>query len=249
MEQDIKLQIQDVIAKSVAAMAEGVDDLPSVEIEKPADKLHGDLSSNIALKSAKIFKKKPLDIAADLVAEINKTLEESTVKSSIANIEVKAPGFINFYLSDQQIYTILHDVFAQKSAYGSSELGQGEKIQIEFVSANPTGPLSVAHARQAAVGDALVNILKFLDFDAHREYYVNDGGNQIRILGDSIKARALQSVGANVEFEEEFYQGEYIKDMAQTFMQDKGLKSAEDIESPRIARVYGFWCDVFIRCY
>ncbi len=230
MDASLKEQLKVLIGDVLKAQAPDQDDLPAVEIEKPADKDHGDLSTNIALKSARIFRDKPVAIAEKLLAAIHSAIDSSALKAVIDKVEVKAPGFINFYLSDGAVFDVLEDIYAKADQYGASDFGKKEKLQIEFVSANPTGPLSVAHARQAAVGDALINILKFIGFDAHKEYYVNDGGNQIRILGDSIKLRALEILGETVEFPEDNYQGEYIKDMAKHFMDDKNFKSADDVK-------------------
>ncbi|MFT5170160.1 MAG: arginyl-tRNA synthetase, partial [Candidatus Omnitrophota bacterium] len=243
---DIKEKIRIFITDNLAQLTDAINDLPAVEIEKPADPSHGDFSTNIALKSARVFRKKPADIALDIIQQLQKSLESSDLKSYIASIEVKGPGFINFRLSSDAVYEVLHKVFKEKDNFGTSNFGKDEKIQIEFVSANPTGPLSVAHARQAAVGDALVNIFTFIGFDAHKEYYINDGGNQIRILGLSIKTRALQSVGVSVEFPEDAYQGDYIKDMAQIFMDQEGLKTEADIEGVDLSAYSKFGADYLL---
>lgn len=242
----IKNKIIDILQSALTAQAPADADVPAIEIEKPAEKEHGDFSSNIALKSAKIFRKSPLLIAEDIVKSITETLEQSDIASSINKIEVKAPGFINFYLSDDAVFKIIEEVFTEKDAFGSSDLGKREKIQIEFVSANPTGPLSVAHARQAAVGDALVNIMCFLGFDAKREYYINDGGNQIRILGLSIKLRALEHLGEAIDFPEDAYQGDYIRDMAKVFMENKGLQSVSDVNAVEDQVYEVFGCDYLL---
>ena len=205
--------------------------LPSIELEIPADSLHGEFSSNIALKSSKIFKKPPMDLANEFLRIIEENTQDDQFKDGIAKIEVKKPGFINFYLTPQLLYSILDDVFKKEDHYGRLDFGNKKKIQIEFVSANPTGPLSVAHARQAAVGDALANILNFLGFDAQREYYINDGGNQINILGNSIKCRAIELLGGTVNFPEEGYQGDYIKDMAQIFLDKNKIADVKTLES------------------
>ncbi|MCA9405338.1 MAG: arginine--tRNA ligase [Candidatus Omnitrophica bacterium] len=223
----IKQQLQQFLAETLTAAYPDIVDFPSISIETPAEKIHGDFSTNIALKSAKIFRKAPMAIAEELAAHIEKAVTASPLQAHIQSIEIKNPGFINFFLTQDSLFEIIEQVFEEGGRYGASDFGKKEKIQIEFVSANPTGPLSVAHARQAVVGDVLGNVLTFLGFDITKEYYVNDEGNQINILGTSIKCRALQHLGLDVAFPEEGYQGDYIKDMAQIFLSEKGITDAE----------------------
>ena len=157
-------------------------------------------------------------------------MNASPLNKQIVKTEIKAPGFINFYLSADGFYNVLYDVFEQKDNYGRSSFGAGQKFCLEFVSANPTGPLTVAHGRQAAVGDTLVNILQAVGFNAKREYYVNDEGNQINILGVSIKVRAQQILGQDVLFPEDGYQGDYIRVMAQELIGRQGIKTPADLD-------------------
>ncbi len=203
---------------------------PSFEIEIPSDKKNGDLSCSLALKSAKIFKKAPIALANEWLPIIEKKLADSALKNTFSKIEVKAPGFINFFISAEALSQNIIKILRERDQYGSINVGKGQKLQIEFVSANPTGPLSVAHARQAAVGDALANILKFIGFDVTKEFYVNDEGNQINILGNSIKLRAMEILGQQVDFPEDCYQGEYIKDMAREFLETNKIKNVEQLK-------------------
>jgi len=204
--------------------------LPSVELDIPAEKIHGEFSCNIALKSAKLLQKSPIVIAEQFSAIVEAALPANAeLKDKIAKIEVKKPGFINFFLTPKALHEIIADIFREGNNYGRSTHGQGKKVQVEFVSANPTGPLSVAHARQAAVGDALANILGFIGFKASREYYVNDGGNQINLLGESIKCRAVELLGGQAELPENGYQGEYVKDMAEEFIAGAKIKDLAGI--------------------
>lgn len=225
---NIKEQLQSYLHETLKNCLPTSDALPEIELEKPAEKQHGDFACNIALKSAKILKRPPIEIAKEFVRSIESNLPASVLKDKIEKVEVKNPGFINFFLTTGSVCDVLHEVLDQKNNYGASVFGQKEKIQIEFVSANPTGPLSVAHARQAAVGDALGNILKFLGFDVTKEYYVNDGGNQINILGQSIRLRGLELLGEKIEFPENAYQGDYIKDMAKEFMAERSIRTPKD---------------------
>lgn len=217
---EIKKQLQVFIQETLSKKYSQEVSLPAVELEVPANKEHGDFSTNIALKSAQIFRKAPLIIAKEFMEVLNQAVADSTIKDVVLKTEVKAPGFINFYLKTESFIEIISDIFEQSDDYGRCALGQKERIQIEFVSANPTGPLSVAHARQAVVGDVLANILNFLGFDVKREYYVNDGGNQIRILGQSLKLRMLEILGEPVDFPDDYYQGSYIKEMAAQFFEE-----------------------------
>lgn len=205
-------------------------DVFPLQLEIPSEKKHGDFSSNIALKSAKLLRKAPMMIAQDFLSILEQALAKSPLKGKIERMEVVAPGFINFFLTPGVVLGVLEEVFKEKECFGQCDFGQKEKIQIEFVSANPTGPLSVAHARQAVVGDVLANILNFIGFDAHKEYYVNDGGNQIVILGRSIKLRVQEILGQDIIFPEDCYQGAYIKDMAAIFIEQNKIAGFEDLD-------------------
>ncbi len=182
----------------------------------------GDLSLNAALKLGSMLKQPPRAIADQLVESFRRNEAQNGLSAYVREVKVEGPGFINFYLKDSYFYDQLKDILLKKSDFGRSDAGGGKKVLIEFVSANPTGPLSVAHARQAAVGDALANVLAFLGFSVHREYYLNDEGNQINILGKSIETRLDGLNGGSAPFLENYYQGEYIIDLART-IKEKGL--------------------------
>lgn len=184
-----------------------------------------------------------MDLANEFCAILQGATQSNLFEEGIAKIEVKKPGFINFYLTPQLLYGILDQVFKEGDDYGRINFGAKKKIQIEFVSANPTGPLSVAHARQAAVGDALANILNFLGFDTCREYYINDGGNQINILGESIKYRAIENLGGSVNFPQDGYQGDYIKDVARHFLEKNKIKDIDGLEALDIKQLTEFGVD------
>jgi len=174
----------------------------------------GDISVNIALKLSRQFKDSPRAIAGRIVPVLTEKISRGPIAEFVQEIKIEGAGFINFYFSSRFFHEQLVCMVSEPGNYGRLDLGNKKKVLIEFVSANPTGPLSVAHARQAAVGDALANILSFLGFDVTREYYLNDEGNQINILGNSIKTRLQQLEGESVEFPENYYQGEYIIDLA-----------------------------------
>jgi len=227
---NLKTQLEDLIKKSLRGALEGSFELPSIELEKPKEKSHGDFSCNVALRCAKILKKSPVSIAEEFKGLIALTLEKSSLKHKIKSIEIKAPGFINFSLSNETFSDILTDILRLSIQFGKSDIGKGQKIQIEFVSANPTGPLTVAHARQAVVGDALGNILKFIGFEVKKEYYINDEGNQVKILGQSINLRAQEALGETIDFPEDHYQGSYIKDIANEFLEKNQIKNVQGLE-------------------
>lgn len=230
----LKSELKNIFEQSLSRQFSNIE-LPSLDLDVPADKTNGNFSTNIALKSAKILKKSPQQIANDFVGIFQKSMAESSLAKSIEKIEVKGAGFINIHLSKEVYFQILYDVLKQKHSYGQSGYGQDKKVQIEFVSANPTGPLSVAHARQAAVGDALANVLNFIGFKAFREYYVNDEGNQINLLGDSVRIRAEEILTgqelAEQKFSDDHYRGEYIKDVARDFIKVHAIKTLEDLKT------------------
>jgi len=183
-------------------------------LDLPKDNRFGELTTNIALRISSQVKIPPFEVANAIVTQIKKFLKNNHLEDYIEEVKVQNPGFINFYLKDDYFYEQLKNILLKEKGFAKSDLGKGKRVLIEFVSANPTGPLSVAHARQAAVGDVLANVLDYLGFKARREYYLNDEGNQINILGNSIALRLKELSGEKIEFPEDHYQGEYIYDVA-----------------------------------
>ncbi len=238
----LRKQLVQVIEKALNPFFNGVA-LPAVEVDVPSEKLHGDFSTNIAMKSVKLLKRPPMDVAASFRDAIFTGLKEAGLEDKIAAIEVLKPGFINFFLSTSAVCEILEQTLQQNDNYGRSDFGEGRKVNIEFVSANPTGPLSVAHARQAAVGDALANIFNFIGFAATKEYYVNDEGNQINILGRSVFLRALERLGEKEEFPQDCYQGDYIFEMADAFIAQQKITTAGELKGLPFSEVRQFAVD------
>ncbi len=185
-----------------------------VVLDLPTDKRFGDFTTNIALRLSKELKNTPRKIASVLLELIQKEVLKSGLEVLIDQVKVEGAGFINFYLGPNYYYGQLNGIIGQGKDALKLDPGKGRKVLIEYVSANPTGSLSVAHARQAAVGDCLANILEFLNFSVQREYYLNDEGNQINILGKSVELRGEELHGKEVEFPENYYQGDYIFDIA-----------------------------------
>lgn len=207
------------------------------ELEIPKEKTHGDLSTNIAMKACKIAGASPLDLATLIKGRIESDLPHH-LKNAIGSVDVKAPGFINFFLKREFLRKLLLDIKRRKNKYGSSSIGRGIKLQVEFVSANPTGPLTIAHGRQAAIGDSLANILEFLGYDVTREYYLNDEGTQMNNLGKSIRARYLQLLGRDEPFPEDGYKGAYVADIAKDFKK-KFRKKYIDTTDITVFREFG----------
>jgi len=195
-----------------------LDTQPAITLETPKDKNHGDMSSTFALSMAKIEGKPPRKIAEIVLANLQD--EEGIIEKT----EIAGPGFINFFLKQDRWRKTLFDIDSEAHEYGLKDIGKGERVQVEFVSANPTGPLHVGHGRGAAVGDALANLLSAVGYDVQREFYINDAGRQVRLLAQSLYARYQQALGNNVTFPEDGYHGEYIAEVAQEFIKVHGNK-------------------------
>lgn len=198
---------------------------PPISLQTPKDESCGDLSTNIAMQLAHQLRIPSKEIAKALTTQIEKRLARATkLGERIERIEMKSPGFINFFLSLDALYDVLSQIRKEGPNYGRSWVGKGERVQIEFVSANPTGPLTIAHGRQAAVGDALSNILNAVGYRVKKEYYINDEGRQIDCLARSIRARYLEVLGEPYEFPEGGYLGKYISDIAGEIQAKHGRK-------------------------
>ena len=206
----IKKCIQDLISKGIL-----IEMPPNVRLDHTKDNSHGDYATNIALMLSKQAKMNPVDLAKIIVDQ----LEES---SFINKIEIAGPGFINFFISDESSSSVVSEIIDQEALYGSSEIGQGKKVLLEYVPANPTGPLHVGHGRGAAYGATISNLLRAVGFKVDNEYYVNDAGRQMDILAVSIYLRYLSLCGENLRFPDNGYQGQYIKDIAQVIYDSSG---------------------------
>ncbi|GGA52935.1 arginine--tRNA ligase [Paenibacillus physcomitrellae] len=230
--QAVKTAIVDAITAAGLASAE---EIPAIVLEVPKDKAHGDLATNAAMQLTKIAKKNPRQIAEEILNHLDYG------KASIEKAEIAGPGFINFTIGKSYLYPVITKVYAEGDHYGRVQIGGGQKVQIEFVSANPTGSLHLGHARGAAVGDALCNVLDFAGYDVTREYYINDAGNQIVNLSKSIEARYLQELGQEAEMPEDGYHGEDIKGFAKELVAQKGdsLLSYSPGERAAFFRKYG----------
>jgi arginyl-tRNA synthetase len=227
---DPKAEIEKLLSEALQAKAPQSVGTPIV-VERPKQADYGDFSSNVALQAAKREKKKPRDLALELAAFISAKASASGSLSTIDKVEVAGPGFINFKLKTGTKSDVIRRILEEGRDYGRGPQGRGEKVQVEFVSANPTGPLHVGHGRQAALGDAIAALLESQGHAVTREFYYNDAGAQIEKLALSVQARGKGIRPGEAGWPEEGYNGEYIEDIARDFLSKKG--KATDLDAIR----------------
>lgn len=231
-ENKLKAIIADAITKAINDGELPEAEIPDFIVEIPANKANGDYSSNAAMAGARAFKKAPRMIAESIVNHIDLT---DTV---FDRVEIAGPGFLNFFLSQKYYSEIIKDVFACGENYGKSDFGQGKKVLVEFVSANPTGPMHIGNARGGAIGDCLAAVLDWAGYEVNREFYVNDAGNQIEKFATSLEVRYLQHFDSTVEMPEDAYQGADITAHAESFIEEYGDQYVEcDSQTRRNALV------------
>ncbi|AHD07589.1 arginine--tRNA ligase [Paenibacillus larvae] len=233
---EVKTSVKKAIADAVvSAGIVDIEQLPAVTLEVPKDKAHGDFATNIAMQLTRIAKQNPRQIAEKLIAHLDKEA------AYIDEVEIAGPGFINFRMNKSYLYQVIGQVLEQGNSYGKINMGKGKRVQVEFVSANPTGSLHLGHARGAAVGDALCNVLEMAGCEVTREYYINDAGNQVLNLAKSIEARYRQALGQEAEMPEDGYYGEDIKGFAEELAKAEGdrLLALNDEERLVFFRKYG----------
>ena len=232
----IQQEIKDAFHEAAIAsgMAEAAD-MPDIILETPKNKENGDYATNIAMQLTKIAKKPPRAIAEAILEKLD------TSATSIKSFEIAGPGFINIRLKSDYLGEVVKTVLAQGADYGRSTYGENEKVQVEFVSANPTGDLHLGHARGASIGDSLSNILDFAGFNVSREYYINDAGNQVNNLALSVEARYFQALGLEKEMPEDGYHGQDIIDIGKQLAEEFGDKYVNTSEKERqdFFRKYG----------
>lgn len=216
--------MKNYLVKLFEDTARELDYLKDVKLmfEVPNISAHGDYSSNVAMTLTKVLKRNPRDIATEIIGKLK------IDNSIITKVDIAGPGFINFSFSPGFVANIVKDVITEGENYGRSDLYKGKKANVEFVSANPTGPLTVGHGRNAVVGDTVANMLEWSGYEVDREYYFNNAGRQMRMLGDSVKLRYLELLGEQINFPEDYYQGEYIKDIAQKALDENGDKLKDE---------------------
>ncbi|WP_417673654.1 arginine--tRNA ligase [Pseudodonghicola sp.] len=222
---DIRALVLDNLAVMTAEglLPEGLS-LDNVTVEPPRDAAHGDMATNAAMVLAKPAKMKPRDIAETLAARL-------VADGRVAGAEVAGPGFLNLRLEARVWQELVGAVLAEGTAYGRSDLGHGMKVNVEYVSANPTGPLHVGHTRGAVFGDALASLLDYSGHDVTREYYINDGGAQVDVLARSVYLRYLEALGTEVDFPDGTYPGEYLIEVGKTLAEEIGDRYVDQPES------------------
>ncbi|MCP4671891.1 MAG: arginine--tRNA ligase [Desulfobacula sp.] len=237
MKNFIKNIVTDAAKKAFEEKMLPSSQIPEILIEETKHESHGDFSTNFAMTSASIQKMAPQKIAQSLISVIEEgnTGKTDRTENLVEKVEIAGPGFINFFLASKAWHPVVDDILLQDKLYGSSDIGKNVKVQVEFVSANPTGPLHVGHGRGAAVGDSVGNILLFAGFNVQKEYYINDSGRQIKTLGTSVWLRLLQKTGKPVDFPDDCYKGDYIKELAQEILEQHGSRFSEKDEQEAIA--------------
>ena len=237
---DVRQTLHDLVASAIlAAFGDTIspEDASALAIvEMPRDQAHGDLATSACLKLARPLRRNPIDIADSLTMYME-GVAKVELPGLLDDIEVVAPGFVNFHLGLAFFRELLKTI--SKGGYGSSEIGAGTRINLEFVSTNPTGPLTVAHGRQAAVGDALAHILEHAGYEVSREYYLNDTGGQIRMLGASVYSHYAEAAGGEYPLPENGYKGEYIDEIGRELFEKEGdalLSLPEDAAIEQVGR-------------
>jgi arginyl-tRNA synthetase len=249
--------LNDCILSALDAMGGAPDDF-SPEFEQPANPDHGDLSCNAAMQLARHFRKSPRAIADELAGHLNALPLDP---KRIASVEVAGPGFINFRFADAHLADQLQQIIDAGATFGKTAYGTGKRALVEFVSANPTGPLTVGHGRNAVLGDTVANLLEWAGYDVDREYYFNDAGRQMRILGESVRARYMARVNPDIAtkqigegdevltvpepFPEDGYRGEYIDDIAgELFETHGGDLDTADLDPFKMAAEKQIFADI-----
>jgi arginyl-tRNA synthetase len=221
---ELRHQLKDLLREGVAAIAPERADA-EIELDRPKQPEHGDFATNVALQHAKALKKSPRDVAQALIA----ALPQSDL---VQKIEIAGPGFINIFVTPSARQSVVKSILAEGARFGRGESRRGERVMVEFVSANPTGPLHVGHGRQAALGDALARLLEWQGAAVTREFYYNDAGQQIENLAVSVRVRAQEILGEHASLPEDGYRGAYIKELAQRYLDEVG-HNLGDIDSIR----------------
>jgi len=232
IEATLKATIKQAVLEAGLAQEE---EIPAIVLEKPKEEAHGDFATNIAMQLARVARKAPRQIAEDILVKFDKE------KANVRNMEIAGPGFINFFMEEDFLGDIVPTILEQKDAYGRSNVGENKRVQVEFVSVNPTGDLHLGHARGAAFGDVLCNVFAAAGFDVDREYYINDAGNQIDMLASSIEARYFQALGEEKPMPKDGYHGQDIIEIAEKLAKEDGTKWKEAAEEERMKffRDYG----------
>ena len=244
----IEHKISHLLESSVLDLFRSLDKEPQSDISDmvfvniPSDNKHGDLTTNISMRLTKQLRMNPIDMAERIRGFLMARLCKSKIAEYIESIDVVKPGFLNIWFSNKFLHKTLEQAKKEGARFGSNQEGKNKSVQIEFVSANPTGPLTVAHGRQAAVGDALSRVMKFCGYMVEKEYFINDEGRQINVLGRSILYHYLAFYGVGMEFPEDGYRGDYIKEISGLIVKESGDKFVKGYE-----RHINYFCEYGVR--
>lgn len=227
----IREQLEELIGGALASAVEdgslALEEIPAAALERPRDESNGDWASTVALRCSKLAKRSPRDIAQIIVDHIP---ENTLVKS----VEIAGPGFINVRLSDAVLQTVVASVRSQRFGYGRGSHPEAGRVNLEYVSANPTGPLHVGHGRWAVLGDSIARVMRHAGYDVYEEFYINDQGVQMNVFGNSVSVRYMQLLGHDVELPEQSYGGAYVTDIAQSILDADGNKWESASEEERM---------------
>jgi arginyl-tRNA synthetase len=216
--------LHEALLSALQKVGANSDSLPQIDVSKSKQKGHGDLASNAALLLAARKKENPRVLAESIIRHLELPAD------LISQVNVAGPGFINFTIHPGYYPQILRQILKEGADYGRSDWGKAQKTQVEFVSANPTGPLTIGHGRQAVLGDTITRLLEATGHDVTREYYFNDAGRQMRILGESVQLRFRELIGESIECPEDYYQGDYIVDIARKGLEEKSASFRDDAD-------------------
>lgn len=223
MSQSAKEYLKEKVKSALQKIGVKLDGIEIV-FDKPKNEIFGDFATNIAMLLAKKIGRNPKEIASEILSSLEIEPEY------IERVEVAGPGFINFKLTPKFFVQQIREILNQGENYGRINIGNGKKANVEFVSANPTGPLTVGHGRNAVLGDTIANILEWVGFEVTREYYFNNAGRQMRVLADSVRLRYLELLGEKIDYPDEYYQGDYIKDIAKLLIDEYGDSLRNEVD-------------------
>lgn len=233
LQEHLREALQEAIREAMGMGGFRPGELPEIVWAYPQEPAFGDLSTTVAFSLAKALKRKPREVAEAIIKHL------SPDPAFVERVEGAGAGYLNFFLTKAFWQGVVREVLEQGEEYGRAQIGRGRRVLVEFVSANPTGPLHVGHGRGAALGDALANLLEAVGFQVEREYYINDAGTQIELLGRSVFARYREHFGLEVAFPEDGYKGEYIRDLAFSIAQQEGSRYLEGPESEAVRLLAG----------
>jgi arginyl-tRNA synthetase len=205
-----------------------------IRLERPRDPSHGDLSTNVAMAIGRQLGRPPRQIAEEIASRLD------LARAGVESVEIAGPGFLNFRLSSGAVASVLDEVLAADERYGRSDIGGGRPVMVEFVSANPTGPLHLGHGRQAALGDAVASLLEWTGWEVHREYYYNDSGRQMELLALSVRARYRQRLGRDEPLPVDGYRGDYVVEVADALIREVGDKYLDDDSDAALEEIRRF---------